>query len=149
MKKYEHSQVVWRGLLTGALTLGVSGVAGLGPVLACDLKKSSSEQTTMADKEKNGPGQKETAATAGQGSAGMKVHIDPATGAVVPPPAGIIPEITSPAASTSAEGLSERPLPGGGAKVDLQGRFRKPLTATIEDDGKVSIQHADPTPAGK
>jgi len=32
-------------------------------------------------------------------------------------------------------------VPGGGVKVDLQGRFRSPLIATVGADGKLKTQH--------
>ena len=34
-------------------------------------------------------------------------------------------------------------VPGGGVKVDLQGRFQSPLVGTIDADGKVKMQHLD------
>ena len=45
--------------------------------------------------------------------------------------------------STSAEGLEvvPSPVPGGGVMIDLKGRFRSELTATLGPDGKVEIQH--------
>jgi hypothetical protein len=77
---------------------------------------------------------------------GMTVHIDPQTGRVVPAPApGTTTLQLSPAEqnrmSTSSEGLVEEPLPGGGYKLDLRGRFQSPLMATTGPDGKVQIQH--------
>jgi hypothetical protein len=45
---------------------------------------------------------------------------------------------------TSSVGLVEKSLVGGGAKVNLQGRFQKPLVATVGADGKVTIQHQAP-----
>jgi hypothetical protein len=32
-------------------------------------------------------------------------------------------------------------VPGGGVKLDLQGRFHSPLAATIGPDGKLKMQH--------
>jgi hypothetical protein len=79
---------------------------------------------------------------------GMKAFIDPQTGGFVrEPPPGTAPLVLSPAESnalsTSHQGLVEVPstVPGGGFKVDLQGRFQSPLTATVGPDGKVTIQH--------
>ena len=89
-------------------------------------------------------------------AAGMRVHIDPATGAIqaTPPqgaPAGALS--LSPAEraafSKSSDGLVETPSagPAGGSKVDLRGRFRSPLVATVGPDGKIEMRHggqADP-----
>ena len=32
-------------------------------------------------------------------------------------------------------------MPGGGVKLDLQGRFQSPLIATVDENGKVRMQH--------
>jgi hypothetical protein len=40
----------------------------------------------------------------------------------------------------------EAPAPGGGVKVDLQGRFQSPLIATVDGNGKVRTQHLGETP---
>jgi hypothetical protein len=31
--------------------------------------------------------------------------------------------------------------PGGGVKVDLQGRFQSPLFATVDANGKIKVHH--------
>jgi hypothetical protein len=85
---------------------------------------------------------------------GMMVHIDPRTGAIQRDPApGTQPLQLSPqlrnAVSTSHQGLVEVPgaAPGGGVKVDLQGRFQSPLVMTIDPDGKARTQHLGEPPA--
>lgn len=79
---------------------------------------------------------------------GMTIHIDPKTGAILKAPApGTVPLTLTPkeqnAFSTSHEGLVEVPgtVPGGGFKLDLQGRFQSPLIATVDENGKVRVQH--------
>jgi hypothetical protein len=79
---------------------------------------------------------------------GMKAFVDPQTGVLTREPApGAAPLELSPAErnafSTSHEGVVEVPstVPGGGFKLDLQGRFQSPLTATVGPDGKVTTQH--------
>jgi hypothetical protein len=68
--------------------------------------------------------------------ASMRVHVDPKTGAIVPAPVGPpAPAQMPPAASHSAAGLVEKPAPGGGVILDLQGRFLSPMTATAAPDG--------------
>ena len=83
-----------------------------------------------------------------QGGARMTVHVDPKTGAILKEAApGTVPLTLSPqeqnAMSTSHEGLVQVPsaVPGGGVKVDLQGRFQSPLVGTIGPDGKVRVEH--------
>jgi hypothetical protein len=52
------------------------------------------------------------------------------------------------ALSTSHDGLVEvpSPLPGGGIRVDLQGRFQNPLFVTIDADGNAKILHLHEIP---
>ncbi len=47
-----------------------------------------------------------------------------------------------PAANTSSEGLTEQASPGsaGGVMVDLQGRFRQAVVATVGDSDSVVVQ---------
>ena len=76
----------------------------------------------------------------------MKIYRDPVTGEFVDPPAEAPAQVSLPpdaALSTSSEGLVETPspVPGGGVIVDLQGRFRSPLMATQDAEGRVTIQH--------
>ena len=63
----------------------------------------------------------------------MRIAIDPRTGALVAAPVGVA--VTEPALSTSATGLVAEIAPGGGVMVNLQGRFRSSMTATIGPDG--------------
>lgn len=78
----------------------------------------------------------------------LTVHVDPQTGRVLGAPApGTQPlelsaEIQN-ALSTSHEGLNEVPgtEPGGGMKLDLQGRFQSPLLATTDAQGRTRIRH--------
>ena len=86
-------------------------------------------------------------------AAGMVIHVDPKTGAILKEPApGSVPIQLTPqlrnALSTSHQGLVETPssVPGGGVRLDLQGRFQSPLFVTIDADGKVKIQHLPEPP---
>jgi hypothetical protein len=76
----------------------------------------------------------------------MRIYRDPVTGELGDPPAEAPDQISLPPAdalSTSSEGLVETPspMPDGGVMVDLQGRFRSPLIATQDAEGKITIQH--------
>ena len=117
--------------MTLALLSGLIGLAGI-------VAPASAQNATP-----NSPGQPAPA-----GTSGIIVHIDPQTGAILKEPApGTVPLQLTPketaAMSTSHEGLAEVPsaVPGGGVKVDLQGRFRSPLIANVGPDGKVRLQH--------
>ena len=83
-------------------------------------------------------------------TAGLKVHVDPITGRIAPPPAGLAPD---PAAkqpfNSSHEGLVEEPGPtaAGGFKVDTRGRFQSAVLVSVGADGKPVLQHVD-GPAG-
>ena len=55
------------------------------------------------------------------GRSGMRIE-DPVTGEIE-----AVPIDDSQEFSTSSEGLVEEPLPGGGTKIDLKGRFRHML----------------------
>jgi hypothetical protein len=84
-----------------------------------------------------------------RGAAGMKVYIDPVTGKIGPPPAEMapqeipdeIPVEMENALNTSSDGLEvvEVDQPGGGIMIDLQGRFQHFQKATLDTNGKVSI----------
>ena len=81
-----------------------------------------------------------------KGEAAQRAHIDPDTGKFIEQPntTPAVDRASEKAAfNTSDEGLVETPSPveGGGTLVDLQGRFRSPLTATVEKDGNVRITH--------
>jgi len=83
-----------------------------------------------------------------QGAAGMTVYIDPQTGAILSAPApGTVPLQVTPelrnALSTSHQGLVQVPssVPGGGVKLDLQGRFQSPLIVATDADGTVKMRH--------
>jgi hypothetical protein len=89
-----------------------------------------------------------------EGAAGMTIHVDPQTGAILKEPApGAVPLQLTPqlrnSLSTSHQGLVETPsaAPGGGIKLDLQGRFQNPLIVTTDANGKLKMQHLDETPA--
>jgi len=77
---------------------------------------------------------------------GLVVHIDPKTGQIISPPAGAVPgqlprplDTTQKPPSELRETLS--PVPGGGVVIDLDDRFMTPLTATVDAEGKVRIEH--------
>jgi hypothetical protein len=97
------------------------------------------ESDAAAERPEGGP-----AAADPQGSTGLRVCVDPETGEFTVPPSDVrAAEQSAAAFSTSHEGLVETssPGPGGGVMVDLEGRFRSPLTATVGTDGKLKMYH--------
>jgi len=82
-----------------------------------------------------------TGATTAAPAAGQWIHVDPQTGArTARPSAAAAAAITGdPAFSTSGQGLVQQPAPGGGATMNLQGRFRSAAVATVGPDGATTV----------
>jgi hypothetical protein len=82
----------------------------------------------------------ERAPAAGQ-SAGMTVHIDPATGKFLSAPARQpVPQVPAASARQSTDlPVVAGDTPAGGITVDLAGRFRQVMTATKRPDGSITI----------
>lgn len=128
--------------LAALVVLGWAGAAAI----AADTSSVGCPETAQV-----GPEPADTVTQAGdeQGAAvrqrtsGFRAYVDPETGQLIEPPEEAPAEPTAPALSTSDEGLVAvpSPVPGGGNMVNLQGRFRSPLTATVGADGKVRMQH--------
>ena len=78
---------------------------------------------------------------------GIIVHIDPKTGEIITPPAGVLPgPDAQPSVDAAKKPLPElretlSPVPGGGVMIHLDERFHTPLSATIDRDGKVRFEH--------
>ncbi len=78
-------------------------------------------------------------------SAGMRVYVDPSTGALTPEPSTqeLGQRSASSAVSTSMQGLVEEPAPGGGVMIDLQGRFQSEMRATITPENELRTECVD------
>ena len=79
-------------------------------------------------------------------AAGLTIHLDPATGAILEQPAPGASKLEVPASiaarwSTSDEGLIEQPNPSGGkgTYVNLQGRFENGMVATVDANGALNV----------
>lgn len=80
----------------------------------------------------------------------QKAYVDPQTEELIPRPAE---NEAADVASTSISSLGSSddaalvvkpsPVPGGGIMVDLMGRFRNPIKATVDHRGRVFIEHPD------
>jgi len=74
-------------------------------------------------------------------ASGYLAHIDSVTHEFKEEPPVIPPDALPPGVSTSHAGLVEvRNDVSGGTMVDLQGRFQNLQLATIDEDGRVSIE---------
>ncbi len=153
MKEHTHRERVRHGLLMSLLA------AGACFAVAAQSASPGESQPSVSGQTETGPGAglpqqlAGESATVPSGASGMMIHIDPQTGAILKEPApGTVPLRLTPqlqnAFSRSHQGLIEVPssVPGGGVKVDLQGRFQSPLLATIDANGKLKIQHPHALP---
>jgi len=143
MKRRSYGNQITRGFLN---LLGFAACFGLAALPA------SAEEGPLASTQTQAESAGKPAAVP-EGAAGMKVYIDPQTGAIRTTPApGTEPLQLTPqeqnSLSTSHEGLVEVPgtQPGGGMKLNLQGRFQSPMMGTIDANGKVKMQHLGEMP---
>jgi hypothetical protein len=142
-----------RNVALGALIAAVSGGCA-GPLLP---PTSSELQPTFpgdAHGDQNAGPLVESAKHSASGSArapGMVVHIDPNSGQIVTPP---VESQKAEILQQSSRAIQKpRPQlyqtlsaePGGGIVIELDDRFLTPLTATMDGDGKVRLEHL---PAG-
>jgi len=135
-----------------ALAFSLFCAGGIHPTLAAERQPASAEAAQAPSRATLVPDHDEQSAGAVEGAAGMRIYRDPVTGELVDPPAEAPDQVSLPpddALSTSSEGLMETPspVPGGGVMVDLQGRFRSPLVATQDAEGKIKIQHLPSGPS--
>src|SRR5262249_33945458 len=148
MQEHTHRERVMHRLLMSLLAAGACFAVAAQSASPSDSQPSPSEPTESE------PGASLPQQLAGEsaavtsGASGIMVHIDPQTGAILkePAPGTVSLRLTSQlrnALSTSHQGLIEVPsaAPGGGVKVDLQGRFQSPLLATIDANGQLKMQH--------
>jgi hypothetical protein len=147
MEYRRSGKQVTRRLLTGLFGVAAGLVAAAQPAFSEEGTSASSGQMVPGSGTGVSQGAEASAGTP-EGAAGLTVHIDPQTGTILGKPGpNNAPLQLSPreknASSTSHEGLVQTPnsVPGGGVKLDLQGRFQSPLVGTIDANGKVRTQH--------
>jgi hypothetical protein len=88
----------------------------------------------------------------GEKTPGIIVYIDPQSGEITAGPSAALPaqrgqqslESAGQPVSELQETLS--PVPGGGVVIHLGERFSTPLTATIDADGKLRLEHLPTLP---
>lgn len=79
----------------------------------------------------------------------QKANVDPETGQLVSPTEHHAPATNetneSSALNHPVEKMEEKesPVPGGGMMIDLKGRFKSPIRATIKQSGQTEIGHHD------
>ncbi len=127
-------------LVMSLMMLGAVGAVGVQAGLCEDVGKAGGNQASMYPPAvaANAPSGK----TAAGHSAGMRVYVNPETGAIEPPPAGSAPvgaAASQDALNSSSAGLVavEGPTEGSGVMVDLQGRFQSTVGVEIGADGSV------------
>ena len=153
MQARTYRERIMHRLLTSLLVTGACFAVAAQPVSPSESQPAPSGQTETE------PGAGLPQQLAGESAAvlssasGMVIHIDPQTGAVrnTPAPGTVSVQLTPKlqnALSTSHQGLTEiqNSVPGGGVKVDLQGRFQSPLVATIDANGQLKVQHLHEVP---
>jgi hypothetical protein len=150
MKGRRYGKRVTRRLLTSLLGAAACFAVAAQSAFPAEGQPVPSAQTQTGSGTSVPQPPAEKPAAVPQGASGMMVYIDPQTGAFLKEPApGTVPlQLTQQlqnAFSTSHQGLVEVPVPGGGFKVHLQGRFQSPLVVTIDANGKVKMQHLDET----
>jgi hypothetical protein len=152
MQSQSRKQVT-RGLKASLLGVGACLIVAVHPVFPEEGQAVLSGQPQTGAATSGPQPLAEKPATVPEGASGMIIHIDPQTGELRKTPApGTVPLQLSPqernAFSTSHQGLVEMPssVPGGGVKLDLQGRFQSPLVVTIDRDGKIKMQHLGEPP---
>ena len=135
-----------------ALAFSLFCAGGIRPTLAAEWQPTSTEATQAPSSATLVPEHDGQPAGAIEGASGMRIYRDPVTGEFGDPPVEAPAQVSVPpddALSTSSEGLVETPspVPGGGVMIDLQGRFRSPLIATQDAEGKITIQHLPSGPS--
>ena len=142
----QSSKQITRGLKASLLGFSACFIVAVHPAFPEEGHLSGQPQAGSGTSAPQPPAEKPAAIP--EGASGMIIHIDPQTGKLRKAPApGTVPLQLSPqernAFSTSHQGLVEMlsSVPGGGVKLDLQGRFQSPLVVTIDPDGKVKMHH--------
>jgi hypothetical protein len=135
-----------------ALAFSLFCAGGIHLTLAAEWQPASAEATQAPASATLVPEHDEQPAGAVEGATGMRIYRDPVTGELGDPPTEAPAQVSVPpddALSTSSEGLVEipSPVPGGGVMLDLQGRFRSPLIATQDAEGKITIRHLPSGPS--
>ena len=156
MQRTWKTRMAWAIALALVATLALAGAqeakeaqnATQGPVPAAEPETNRELDPVASTGEDVGPPARDTA----PGEVGVRVRIDPLTGEILrrPDDPGVEDQaaedgttpVTGPRGwlNTYGDDLVQEPLPGGGFKVDLRGRFQSAVVATIDPDtGAVEV----------
>ncbi len=120
------------GKWAGAGALALLWVVAPGAVGSGAAPPGATDPAVVARSEDAGAPAEDAAA----GTASIRVHLDPETGRVIDPASGPrsepLPGGLRDRLNTYGGDLVQEALPGGGFKVDLRGRFRSAVVATID-----------------
>ncbi len=142
----------WR-LFVGTLVLLLAGYVSIQYWQPVDAPPTPSLALSQASHDSPGAPVAQEAPPRTPAKPGMEVYIDPKTGQFRKPPVGKIPGgvQTSPPSNhdegarprSSRKGLEEQesPVAGGGIVTNVHLRFRRPLVASRDENGKLTIQH--------
>ncbi len=144
LRKEVHGRV-----LAVLFAVGACSLLGAAPVMSGEGQSCPAERTEAASSTAAAqPPAQQSSPEIAAGGSGLTIYVDPRTGRILKQPApGTVPFQLTPelqnALSTSHQGLVEVPssVPGGGVRIDLQGRFQNPLFATIDADGNLKLHH--------
>ncbi len=129
------------------LAAGVIWATTLSVALAADLRERAPKLSQTAGQVATDHPSADATTIVSPGTAGMWIYVNPETGEVEAPPPTMalfpLSQAEKNAMSTSDDGLVEEPssVTGGGVMVNLEGRFRSPLAATRDGDGKITLRH--------
>jgi hypothetical protein len=143
----------WR-LLTGAVVVALASYVSVQYLKTVEAPFPA--PPTLAQSERHPPDApvKTTAASRTAARSGMEVYIDPKTGQFRKPVPGKLlkeehasqplPQEEGSSATSSSKRFEEQasPVLGGGIITNVHLRFRRPLVATRDENGKLAIQHA-------
>jgi hypothetical protein len=141
----------WR-LFAGALVVALASYVSVQYLKSVDSPPLSPRALSQVILDSPGKNIKKEESGMSSGRSGMEVYLDPKTGQFEKPPAGNIlgraqasqpPRGAEGEPKISRKGFEEKesPVIGGGIVTDVHLRFRRPLVASRDASGKLSIQH--------
>lgn len=110
------------------------------PLLGCSIALAAVAVLAVAFERRTRPPLEGSPAPRSTHTAGRILYVDPETGErTAPPPAVVEREAARRRAGAvrADTGLVKEPLPGGGFRVDLQGRFQTARRKIVQPDGTV------------
>ncbi|OGF11206.1 MAG: hypothetical protein A2W00_10135 [Candidatus Eisenbacteria bacterium RBG_16_71_46] len=148
--------IAWAGLRPQAPEAG-SSATGTTPAVALVAPEAAAPAVTPApaNTPKSRPARQVAAAAPAAvapapvaGEAGMRIFLDPETGAIGPPPVGSLSPAPEGAIEEPSANLREQMLPDGSVMIDLQGQFQEYTIIQLDANGRRIVRCAtDPAAA--